>query len=113
MQRRRVSSAVAVAVILLTAMEEIENPMGVTMHEDAREAVERIQRGIFPKDFSGNGQRRIAHVPMKTSGVPEPVAGVRDTRYDGRIEASVRIGKMRHGLAEFLLQRQQRAHDLI
>jgi hypothetical protein len=30
-------------MILLAAVEEIENPMGVTVHEDVRESLERIE----------------------------------------------------------------------
>src|SRR4029079_9050321 len=90
-RRRGLSAALAVAMVLLAAVEEIENPMGVTMHEDVREPLERIERGILPQDFPRNRQRRVAHARMQTGGVSEPVACLCDTRHDGRIEASVRI----------------------
>src|SRR5690242_386269 len=107
LQRRRLSVSWTVVMVLLTAMEKVEDPMGMTVHENAREAVERIQRGIFPQELPWNRQRRIAGISMETRRIAKPVACLGDTGDDGRIEAAVGVRKMRHRLAELFLKGQQ------
>src|SRR5689334_10063353 len=61
-QRRRVSIPRTVVMVLLAAMEEIEDPMSMTVHENARETLERIEGGVFPQQLAWNCQRRIPGV---------------------------------------------------
>src|SRR5262249_13829637 len=56
LQRRRLSVSRTVVMVLLAAMEKIEDPMGMAVHQNAREAVEGIERGVFPQQLSWNRQ---------------------------------------------------------